>query len=72
MIRPQQIALHLMRTVPSVRLERGSTAATINLTIGGVVSCGADGHIGMDALRQCVLLLGHTAFAWSCDASAAN
>jgi hypothetical protein len=65
-------AAQTTHTVPDVRLERGSRAVTINLTVGGVAWCGADGRIGMDALRQCVLVLGRTAFAWSCDASAAN
>jgi hypothetical protein len=61
-----------MRNVPGVRVARGSTTATINLIIGGSASgCGSDGLVGMDALRQCVLVLGDT-FAWFCDASPAN
>jgi hypothetical protein len=52
-----------------VRFERGGTASTIAVTIGGSApSCGPDGLIGMDALRQCVLVLGESAFAWSCQA----
>jgi hypothetical protein len=45
-----------------------NSRATINLTIGGAApGCGSDGLLGMDALRQCVLVLGDT-FAWFCDA----
>jgi hypothetical protein len=52
---------------PNVRLERGGANSTIAVTIGGSASpCGPDGLIGMDALRQCVLVLGESAFAWSC------
>jgi Aspartyl protease len=57
------------RRAPNVRFERGGTASTIAVTIGGSApSCGPDGLIGMDALRQCVLVLGESAFAWSCQA----
>jgi Aspartyl protease len=58
-----------MRKAPNVRFERGGTASTIAVTIGGSApSCGPDGLIGMDALRQCILVLGESAFAWSCQA----
>ncbi|HEX3604229.1 MAG TPA: aspartyl protease family protein [Steroidobacteraceae bacterium] len=57
------------RKVHGVRLERGGTAATSDLIIGGAAgSCGSDGLLGMDALRQCVLVLGDR-FAWFCDAT---
>ena len=57
------------RIAPNVRFERGGTASTIAVTIGGSApSCGRDGLIGMDALRQCILVLGESAFAWSCQA----
>jgi predicted aspartyl protease len=57
------------RRAPNVRFERGGTASTIAVTIGGSApSCGPDGLIGMDALRQCILVLGESAFAWSCQA----
>jgi predicted aspartyl protease len=57
------------RKAPNVRFERGGTASTIVVTIGGSTpSCGPDGLIGMDALRQCILVLGESAFAWSCRA----
>jgi predicted aspartyl protease len=57
-----------MRKAPDVRFERGGTASTIAVTIGGSTpSCGSDGLIGMDALRQCILVLGESAFAWSCQ-----
>ena len=56
------------RTVSGVRLERGGTTATIKLIIGSAApGCGSDGLLGMDALRQCVLVLGD-AIAWFCDA----
>jgi len=58
-----------MRKAPNVRFERGGAASTIAVTIGGATpSCGPDGLIGMDALRQCILVLGESAFAWSCQA----
>jgi predicted aspartyl protease len=58
-----------MRKAPNVTLERGGTAATIAVTIGGSAPpCGPDGLIGMDALRRCILVLGESAFAWSCQA----
>jgi predicted aspartyl protease len=57
------------RKAPNVRFTRGGTASTIPVTIGGSASsCGPDGLIGMDALRRCVLVLGGSAFAWSCQA----
>lgn len=56
--------------VPNVNLERGGTVTTIAVTIGGTEpSCGPDGLIGMDALRRCVLVLGESQFAWSCQGS---
>jgi Aspartyl protease/gag-polyprotein putative aspartyl protease len=56
--------------VPDVRLARGGTATSITLAIGGSApSCGSDGLLGMDALRQCTLVLAAHAFAWSCDVS---
>ena len=61
-------AVHTTRTVSGARLERGGATATIKLAIGGAApDCGSDGLLGMDALRQCVLVLGDT-FAWFCDA----
>ena len=49
--------------------RHAASASTIAVTIGGSApSCGPDGLIGMDALRQCVLVLGESAFAWSCQA----
>jgi Aspartyl protease len=57
------------RKAPNVRFERGGAASTIAVIIGGSTpSCGPDGLIGMDALRQCILVLGESAFAWSCQA----
>lgn len=61
--------LRAMRKVANVRFERGGTASSIAVTIGGAApSCGPDGLIGMDALRHCILVLGESAFGWSCQA----
>jgi hypothetical protein len=58
----------VMSKAPGVKLEYGGTASTLAVTIGGAKPpCEADGLIGMDALRRCVLVLGESAFAWSCD-----
>ena len=52
-------AIERLRRVPDVRLARGGSTAPIELRIGNVHSqCGAEGLLGMDALRQCVLTLG--------------
>jgi predicted aspartyl protease len=59
----------MMRKAPNVRIERAGTTSMIAVTIGGSTpSCGSDGLIGMDALRQCILVLGESTFAWSCQA----
>jgi hypothetical protein len=57
----------ITRTVPNVALKFGGSGATVALTIAGSPpSCGADGLLGMDALRGCRLVLGESAFAWTC------
>ena len=59
----------VMPKAPGVKLEYGGTASTLAVTIGGAQPpCEADGLIGMDALRRCVLVLGESAFALFCDA----
>ena len=59
----------VMSKAPGVKLEYGGASSTLAVTIGGAAPpCEADGLIGMDALRRCVLVLGESAFAWSCDA----
>jgi len=59
----------VMSKAPGVKLEYGGASSTLAITIGGAVPpCDADGLIGMDALRRCVLVLGESAVAWSCDA----
>jgi len=57
----------ITRKVPDVALRLGGGGATVSLTIGGTPpTCGADGLLGMDALRECRLVLGESAFALSC------
>jgi predicted aspartyl protease len=56
-----------VRRVPSVGIERGGSTATLDLRIGTASNnCGADGLLGMDALKTCVLLLGDTGIDLSC------
>ncbi len=58
------------RLAPDVPLELGGGQAKVELSIGGEKTlCGRDGLIGMDALRQCRLVLGGSTFAWSCGAA---
>jgi hypothetical protein len=53
--------------VPNVALQFAGSGAEVSLTIGGApTACGGDGLLGMDALRECHLVLGESAFAWSC------
>jgi hypothetical protein len=55
------------RKVPNVALRFGGGEALVSLSIGGAPpTCGADGLLGMDALRLCRLVLGESTFAWSC------
>jgi hypothetical protein len=55
------------RKVPDVALRFGGGEALVSLTIGGAPpTCGADGLLGMDALRLCRLVMGESTFAWSC------
>lgn len=57
----------LTRKVPGVALEFGGSGTTVALVIGASAStCGAGGLLGMDALRGCRLVLGESAFSWSC------
>jgi hypothetical protein len=50
-----------------VALKFGGGQATVSLTIGGTPSkCARDGLLGMDALRECRLVLGQSSFGWSC------
>jgi predicted aspartyl protease len=56
-----------LRRVPGVAVQRGGTTATVDVTLGGAdSSCGPDGLIGMDALRQCSMMLSESAMTWSC------
>lgn len=55
------------RTVAGVPLRFGGGGAAVSVTVGGHGSnCAPDGLLGMDALRQCRLVLGHSSFAWAC------
>ncbi|MFL5480078.1 MAG: aspartyl protease family protein [Gemmatimonadaceae bacterium] len=55
------------RMAPDVALKFGGGQATVSLTIGGTPSkCARDGLLGMDALRECRLVLGQSSFGWSC------
>jgi len=57
------------RHVPAVKIRRAGTSVDVDLVIGRSPSpeCGLDGLLGMDALRQCVLVLGPSALGMSCS-----
>ncbi|HZP48498.1 MAG TPA: retropepsin-like aspartic protease [Vicinamibacterales bacterium] len=56
-----------MRQVSTASVIVGGASATLPLMIGRAApSCGADGLLGMDALRRCVLVLGESSFAIDC------
>src|SRR4051812_22134409 len=60
-------ALTSSRRVPGVALSFSGATTTLDLTLGAVAGgCGPDGLLGMDALKNCVLVLGESAFGWSC------
>jgi len=53
--------------IPNVELQLGRGRAKVSLALGATApTCGSDGQLGMDALRQCRLVLGESTFAWSC------
>lgn len=55
------------RTVRNLHLRRGNSVVTLNPAIGDSGSrCGPDGVLGMDALRSCILILGHDSLSLSC------
>jgi predicted aspartyl protease len=55
------------KTVAGVSIVRGGAARKADVILGGTsAGCGADGLLGMDALRGCTLVLGETTMAWSC------
>jgi predicted aspartyl protease len=55
------------KTVAGVSIVRGGAARKADVILGGTTDgCGADGLLGMDALRGCTLVLGETTMAWSC------
>jgi hypothetical protein len=55
------------RRIPHVTIMAGGMTTAIDLTLGTVAgTCSPDGLLGMDLLRRCVLVLGESAFAWSC------
>jgi hypothetical protein len=56
------------RMVRNVQLLRGGKTVALNPSIGAVsASCDAKGLLGMDALRSCLLVLGDSEMAFSCD-----
>lgn len=56
------------RMVRNVQLLRGGKTVALNPSIGEVsASCDAKGLLGMDALRSCLLVLGDSEMAFSCD-----
>jgi Aspartyl protease len=56
------------RMVRNVQLLRGGGIVTLNPSIGEVSErCGVQGILGMDALRNCLLILGEKEMAFSCD-----
>jgi hypothetical protein len=58
------------RRIPGVPLTLDGMTTTVDLTLGSVAgTCGQDGLLGMDALKHCVLVLGESAFGWSCKPS---
>jgi len=58
------------KTVAGVTIVRGGAARKADVVLGGTSDgCGADGLLGMDALRGCTLVLGEKTMAWSCVGS---
>jgi hypothetical protein len=56
------------RMVRNVQFLRGGKTVALNPSIGAVsASCDAKGLLGMDALRSCLLVLGDSEMAFSCD-----
>jgi len=57
------------RHVPAVEIQRAGVPAVVDLNIGETAgpACAADGLLGMDALRQCVLVMGKSALGMACD-----
>jgi predicted aspartyl protease len=54
--------------VPGVPVAIAGKTTAVELTLApAAANCGADGLLGMDVLRNCVLVLGESAFAWSCS-----
>jgi hypothetical protein len=56
------------RMVRNVQLLRGAKTVALNPSIGEVsASCDAKGLLGMDALRNCLLILGKDEMAFTCE-----
>jgi hypothetical protein len=56
------------RMVRNVQVIRGGQTVALNPSIGEVAAnCDAKGLLGMDALRSCLLILGESEMAFSCD-----
>ncbi len=55
------------RVAPDTQIKVAGTNRTIDLTVAaGSSNCGADGLLGMDALRGCTLVLGTKTLAMEC------
>jgi hypothetical protein len=61
-------AVESSRHVPGVEIQRAGAPVVLDLGIGGspAPSCGPDGLLGMDALRQCLLVLGESGLGMTC------
>jgi hypothetical protein len=61
-----------IRRIPNVVLQRGRATTMLDLNIGKTSSsCGPDGLLGMDALRECSIVFSESAMSWSCTGASA-
>ena len=59
-----------IRRIPNVVMQRGRATTMLDLNIGKASSsCGPDGLLGMDALRECSIVFSEASMSWSCDAA---
>ncbi len=61
---------HEASSVPGVIVKSGAAEATLDVDLvpakGGGSTCRADGHLGMDLLKRCVLAVSRSGFAGGC------